>query len=142
MQKAEQPTVRKTFRFIELISYVKNPLSLILFVLSCSAFIIFLQQIFYHNDKALLYGQITFWLWMTMFFSVFTEFAYSRKNFKVISEKITNNHALIKKLNSLNDVDDYQKVKKDSIKSGNLILLHSGEEVPFDGEGHKRYELC
>ena len=134
MQKAEQPTVRKTFRFIELISYVKNPLSLILFVLSCSAFIIFLQQIFYHNDKALLYGQITFWLWMTMFFSVFTEFAYSRKNFKVISEKITNNHALIKKLNSLNDVDDYQKVKKDSIKSGNLILLHSGEEVPFDGE--------
>ena len=134
MQKAEQSTIRKTFRFIELISYVKNPLSLLLFVLSCSAFIIFLQQIFYHNDKALLYGQITFWLWMTMFFSVFTEFAYSRKNFKVISEKITNNHALIKKLNSLNDVDDYQKVKKDSIKSGNLILLHSGEEVPFDGE--------
>ncbi|MBU6183659.1 MAG: hypothetical protein KGO98_00070 [Rickettsiales bacterium] len=84
MQKAEQPTIRKTFRFIELISYVKNPLSLLLFVLSCSAFIIFLQQIFYHNDKALLYGQITFWLWMTMFFSVFTEFAYSRKNFKVI----------------------------------------------------------
>jgi len=25
-------------------------------------------------------------------------------------------------------------VKKDSIKSGNLILLHSGKEIPFDGE--------
>lgn len=134
MQKSEQSITRKAFRFIELISYVKNPLSLLLFVLACSAFIIFLQQLVYHSDKILVYGQITFWLWMTMFFSVFTEFAYSRKNFKFISEKITNNHALIKKLNSLNDVDDYQKVKKDSIKSGNLILLHSGEEVPFDGE--------
>jgi K+-transporting ATPase ATPase B chain len=134
MQRSEQSIIRKGFGFIGLISYIKNPLSLLLLILSCSAFIIFLQQISSHNDKALLYGQITFWLWMTMFFSMFMEFAYSRKKFKFISEKITSNHALIKKLNSLDNIDDYQKVKKSSIKSGNLILLHSGDEVPFDGE--------
>lgn len=134
MQKSEEAIIKKDFGFIGLISYIKNPLSLLLFVLCCSAFIIFLQQIFYHNDKTLLYGQITFWLWMTMFFSMFTEFAYSRKKFNFISEKITNNHTLVKKLDSLDNIKDYQKVKKDSIKSGNLILLHSGEEVPFDGE--------
>jgi len=134
MQKSEEAIIKKDFSFIGLISYIKNPLSLLLFVLCCSAFIIFLQQIFCHNDKTLLYGQITFWLWMTMFFSMFTEFAYSRKKFKFISEKITNNHTLVKKLDSLDNINDYQKVKKDSIKSGNLILLHSGEEIPFDGE--------
>ena len=134
MQRSEESIIKKDFGFIGLISYIKNPLSLLLFVLCCSAFIIFLQQIFCHNDKTLLYGQITFWLWMTMFFSMFTEFAYSRKKFKFISEKITNNHTLVKKLDSLDNIKDYQKVKKDSIKSGNLILLHSGEEVPFDGE--------
>lgn len=134
MQRSEESIIKKDFGFIGLISYIKNPLSLLLFVLCCSAFIIFLQQIFCHNDKTLLYGQITFWLWMTMFFSMFTEFAYSRKKFKFISEKITNNHTLVKKLDSLDNINDYQKVKKDSIKSGNLILLHSGEEIPFDGE--------
>ena len=134
MQKSEEAIIKKDFSFIGLISYIKNPLSLLLFVLCCSAFIIFLQQIFYHNAKTLLYGQITFWLWMTMFFSMFTEFAYSRKKFKFISEKITNNHTLVKKLDSLDNIKDYQKVKKDSIKSGNLILLHSGKEIPFDGE--------
>lgn len=134
MQRSEESIIKKDFGFIGLISYIKNPLSLLLFVLCCSAFIIFLQQIFCHNDKTLLYGQITFWLWMTMFFSMFTEFAYSRKKFKFISEKITNNHTLVKKLDSLDNISDYQKVKKDSIKSGNLILLHSGEEIPFDGE--------
>ena len=134
MQKSEEAIIKKDFGFIGLISYIKNPLSLLLFVLCCSAFIIFLQQIFYHNDKTLLYGQITFWLWMTMFFSMFTEFAYSRKKFNFISEKIINNHTLVKKLDSLDNIKDYQKVKKDSIKSGNLILLNSGEEVPFDGE--------
>ena len=134
MQRSEESIIKKDFGFIGLISYIKNPLSLLLFVLCCSAFIIFLQQIFYHNDKTLLYGQITFWLWMTMFFSMFTEFAYSRKKFKFISEKITNNHTLVKKLDSLDNINDYQKVKKDSIKSGNLILLHSGKEIPFDGE--------
>jgi len=134
MQRSEESIIKKDFGFIGLISYIKNPLSLLLFVLCCSAFIIFLQQIFCHNDKTLLYGQITFWLWMTMFFSMFTEFAYSRKKFKFISEKITNNHTLVKKLDSLDNINDYQKVKKDSIKSGNLILLHSGKEIPFDGE--------
>ncbi len=134
MQRSEESIIKKDFGFIGLISYIKNPLSLLLFVLCCSAFIIFLQQIFCHNDKTLLYGQITFWLWMTMFFSMFTEFAYSRKKFKFISEKITNNHTLVKKLDSLDNISVYQKVKKDSIKSGNLILLHSGEEIPFDGE--------
>lgn len=134
MQRSEESIIKKDFGFIRLISYIKNPLSLLLFVLCCSAFIIFLQQIFCHNDKTLLYGQITFWLWMTMFFSMFTEFAYSRKKFKFISEKITNNHTLVKKLDSLDNINDYQKVKKDSIKSGNLILLHSGKEIPFDGE--------
>lgn len=126
--------VRNAFCRMRSIYQDKNPIFFLVFILSCFSSIIFIKQIFFYTDNILLYGQITFWLWMTMFFSILAESIASDQSSNLTSEKMDNSAALVKKLNSLADIQTYKEVKRGSIKSGDLILLHSGDEVPFDGE--------
>ena len=77
---------------------------------------------------------MTFWLWMTVFFSSLAESISIGQNSDLILERIGSGGRLVKKLSSLVDITNYKKVRKDSIKSGNLILLQGGDEIPFDGE--------
>ena len=133
-KKLKQSVIRNAFSRMKLAHQAKNPVFLLLFVLGCIALIIFLQQIFYQTDNIFLYGQMTFWLWMTVFFSSLAESISIGQNSDLILERIGSGGRLVKKLSSLVDITNYKKVRKDSIKSGNLILLQGGDEIPFDGE--------
>ena len=124
----------------------KNLMFILLFILSCVSLFIFSKQIFYKTDNILLYGQITFWLWMTIFFSSFMEaialarnegFEFQNKHTeKTTIERISNSEKVstIKKLKSVANLNNYNEISSSLIKNGNLILLQNGDEVPFDGE--------
>lgn len=133
----------KAFRQISTAYRTGNSLLLLVLLLSGSALFIFSEQIFYQTDKIWLYGQITFWLWMTVFFSSLIEkIAFDqipvRTSSNINLSKINNFYKdrlwLIKKLDSLKNPQDYRQVSKDSIRPGNLIILENGDEVPFDGK--------
>ena len=76
---------------------------------------------------------MVFWLWMTIFLAFLVESITISQNSELVLEK-SNKSVLVKKLSSLININDYKKVAKDLIKSGNLILLKTGDEVHFDGE--------
>jgi P-type E1-E2 ATPase len=42
--------------------------------------------------------------------------------------------SFIKKIANINNIHDITKVEYHEVKSGNLILLKSGDVVPFDGK--------
>ena len=123
------------FRQMGSLYQAKNPMFLFVLIISCLALIIFSKQIFYQTDKILLYGQITFWLWVTIFFSSLVESIAISHNPNFYLDKAHEKKTfMVKKLSTIMDLDNYKKISKASVRAGNLILLESGDEVPFDGE--------
>jgi K+-transporting ATPase ATPase B chain len=113
----------------------QNPMFLFVFILSCLALVDFSKQIFFQTDKIFLYGQMAFWLWMMIFFSSLIESIVLAKNPDFLHEKVRNRRLpMVKKIDSITEIDNYTKLHRTKIKAGNLILLESGDEVPFDGE--------
>ncbi len=131
--KKLKQSIINAFNRIIFISQEKSTVFLVVFILSCVALITFFQQIFYKTDNIVFYGQMVFWLWMTIFFAFLVESITISQNSELVLEKYSKG-ILVKKLSSLININDYKKVAKDLIKSGNLILLKTGDEVPFDGE--------
>jgi potassium-transporting ATPase ATP-binding subunit len=131
--KKLKQSIINAFNRIIFISQEKSTVFLVVFILSCVALITFFQQIFYKTDHIVFYGQMVFWLWMTIFLAFLVESITISQNSELVLEK-SNKGVLVKKLSSLININDYKKVAKDLIKSGNLILLKTGDEVPFDGE--------
>lgn len=119
-----------------------NPVSqkhnfIFLFVLlsSCIALALFLIEVFFNSGRMLLYGQITLWLWLTVFFSSLAESIVLVKHENLQVEKLKKKRtSLVKKIQSIGAIDDYKKVSSASIKSGDLLLLEGGDVIPFDGE--------
>lgn len=119
---------------IQSIASEQSTVFLAVFALSCAALIIFLQQILYQTENVFFYGQIVFWLWMTIFLAFLVEAITIDQKSDLGLKMVTQVSRQVKKLNSLMNIDDYKKVAKGSIRSGDLILLKTGDEVPFDGE--------
>ncbi len=117
----------------------KNPIFLFVFLVSCVTLVILSKQIFYQTDKILLYFQMTFWLWTTLFLSSLIESVAILQNPDFQLTKVKNvTIPIVKKLSSnkytIGDFNNYTEVPITKIKTGNLILLKTGDEVPFDGE--------
>ncbi len=116
-----------------------NPILMIVWVIAFTATILTISQYYAKESNYQLSMIITFWLWMTILFAklaeVLVEIRWS-KNASVNNDN--KSEKIIKKIFAINDINnDYHKkyieVKCSSIKSGDLILLLSGEIVPFDG---------
>jgi high-affinity K+ transport system ATPase subunit B len=67
--KKLKQSIINAFNRIIFISQEKSTVFLVVFILSCVALITFFQQIFYKTDNIVFYGQMVFWLWMTIFFA-------------------------------------------------------------------------
>ncbi len=124
-----------SFRQMGTIYRAKNPMFLLIFILSCFALIILSKNIFYHTNKVFFYSQITIWLWLMMFLSSLVESIalLENPNFRITQKKRVN-FPMIKKLSSVNDISNYTKIRKIQVRAGDIILLESGDEIPFDGE--------
>ena len=100
---------------------VHNPMLFIVFILACMASMLLIKEINLAGDHVALYFQLTAWIWLTLFFSSFADsYAESKMHYHDEDEDDikTNNH--IKKLSSLNNLNDITKVKYHQVKSGNL----------------------
>ncbi|MFK7968241.1 MAG: HAD-IC family P-type ATPase [Rickettsiaceae bacterium] len=133
-KKSKKSMIIDALTRMRFISQEESSVFLVVFVLSCVALIIFLQQIFYQTENILLYGQMVFWLWMTIFLAFLVESITIDQNSELVLKRVSAGWGLVKKLNSLTDIHHYEKVTKKSIKTDDLILLKTGDEVPFDGE--------
>lgn len=113
----------------------ENPMMFLVWVSALTATGICLREFYLENSEIVLYAQMTFWLWMTIYFSSLadvkaenmlpSDFGKQAKDLKT---------KLVKKIIDKSDFHKYKLVALDSINSGNLIHLTSGDEVPYDGE--------
>ncbi|GAB4168001.1 MAG: potassium-transporting ATPase subunit KdpB [Rickettsiaceae bacterium] len=110
-----------------------SPMLAIVAVISCIATALLFREIYLPDGQISLYLQIVFWLWMTVLFSTFADsYAESKMEYCDVSPKV-NRAITVKRLVNQDDLTSFEKVAKDNIKSGNLILLEVGDTVPFDG---------
>ena len=64
---------------------LSNPMLAIIFVIACTATVLFLSEINFPTGHITLYGQMIFWIWMTLFFSTLADsFAESKLNYNKV----------------------------------------------------------
>lgn len=113
---------------------VENPMIFMVWVAAMIASSILLKGIYLSTPNIYLFGQMTFWLWMTVFFSCIAEsYAESKIPKDNYQKEKINFTKLVRKLNNKKDIENFKLVPHSKIKSGNYIYLQSGDEVPFDG---------
>lgn len=116
-------------------SLAEKPMMFLVGLSAITATGILLREIYDGDGNVVLHAQMIFWLWMTVFFSCLVD---SYVEILLVKEKEDKKPKilpkLIKKIKDLGDPTNYEIVPNNSIKSGNYILLQSGDEVPFDGE--------
>ncbi len=110
-----------------------NPMFFIVFMLSCVATILFIKEVNLAGGHISLYFQLTAWIWLTLFFSSFADSYAESKMHYHDDDDIKSTH-YIKKISNINNLREVAKVEYHEVKSGNLILLKSGDVVPFDGK--------
>ncbi|MDP5109773.1 MAG: HAD-IC family P-type ATPase, partial [Rickettsiaceae bacterium] len=116
--------------------FIHNPMLFIIFIFACAATLLLIREIQFATVNVALYFQMTFWIWMTLYFSTFAD-SYAESKMHYIDEDYNNQDksvTYIKKIPSLKSMDDIREVEYNEVKSGNLILLKSGDIVPFDGK--------
>lgn len=114
---------------------INNPMLFIVFIFACAATILFIKEVNLANGHIGLYFQMTFWIWMTLFFSSFADsYAESKMHYHDEDEDELKSTSYIKKVTNIDNINDFKKLEYHEVKSGNLILLKSGDIVPFDGK--------
>ena len=114
---------------------INNPMLFIVFIFACIATVLFLKEVKLANGHIGLYFQMTFWIWMTLFFSSFADsYAESKMHYHDEDEDDIKSKSYIKKVANIDNIKNFTKLEYHEVKSGNLILLKSGDTVPFDGK--------
>jgi K+-transporting ATPase ATPase B chain len=124
----------KALKKIDLRYWINNPILAVVLVISACATLLLIDELINPTGHRLIYFQTTFWLWMTILFSVLADiYAESKIKPHQPDENEYGASLLIKKLPSYNDTRKFSFVSKESVRSGNFILLTNGDIVPFDG---------
>lgn len=116
--------------------FIHNPMLFIIFIFACAATLLLIREIQFATVNVALYFQMTFWIWMILYFSTFAD-SYAESKMHYLDEDYNDQDksaTYIKKIPSLKNMDDIKEVEYNEVKSGNLILLKSGDIVPFDGK--------
>lgn len=127
-------TFSNALKKIGLKYWVNNPILGAVSAISACATVLFINEIINPTGHTLIYFQTTFWLWMTVLFSAFADsYAESKIEHHPNAQGYGKASLLIKKLANNHDFRNFSFVAKESIRSGNFILLTKGDIVPFDG---------
>lgn len=116
--------------------FIHNPMLFIIFIFACAATMLLIREIQFATVNVGLYFQMTFWIWMTLYFSALID-SYAESKLHYLGKDYSDEGKstdYIKKIPSLKNIDCIKKVEYHEVKSGNLILLKSGDIVPFDGK--------
>lgn len=112
----------------------RNPMLLLVFFLACLATIMLIRELDLNRGNIALYFQLSFWIWMTLYFSAFADsYAESKMHYYEEEKEIEENNTLLARITNLKKPDIVTKIKYQDVRSGHLLILKSGDMVPFDG---------
>ena len=115
-------------------TWIGNPMLAIVFITACLATILLIQEITFSTGHIALYTQMVFWIWMTLFFSTLADsYAESKLGYTEPEDTDKISSLKIKRISKISEPDDFKEVELNQVKSGNFILLNSGDVVPLDG---------
>lgn len=116
--------------------FIHNPIIFIVFIFACGATLLLIREVQFATANVALYFQMSFWIWMSLYFSAFAD-SYAESKMHYLDEDYNDQDKsanYMKKIPSLKSIDDVREVEYNEVKSGNLILLKRGDIVPFDGK--------
>jgi potassium-transporting ATPase ATP-binding subunit len=115
---------------------VKNPVMFIVYVAAVITTLLYFVSWFGVKDAAPgLILSIAVILWFTVLFANFAEaIAESRGKAQADSLRAAKKDVMANKIPSLEQRDEIQKITSAELVKGDLVVVHSGEQVPADGE--------
>ncbi len=134
-------TVAKTLLRITPWSLLSNPILMIVWFAAAITTCILVYTALLTKQPIAVSAYLTFWLWMTLFFIKLTEVIIENKwrgsstYFTTIQDNQPPFLKRLKAAKSISELDlkNYEEIDKNSIESGDLLLLKTGDIVPFDG---------
>ena len=133
------PAIWASFRKLDPRTLVKNPVMFCVEIVSVLTTIFFLRDLIVGNGtvvgtNALFSGQITVWLWFTVLFANFAEaVAEGRGKAQADALRRTRTETKAKRLQAANSLN-FELVDATALKSGDLVLVETGDLIPSDGE--------
>ena len=113
---------------------VRNPVMFVTEVVAALSTLLFLRDLFLGGQGVAIVGQVAVWLWVTVYFANFAEaIAEGRGKARADSLRATQSETMAKKLASA-AATTHEEVSSRSLKTGDLVLVETGDLVPADGE--------
>lgn len=111
---------------------IKNPVMFVVEIGSVLTTSIFFKELLHHDGRqAMFSGQISLWLWFTVFFANFAE-AIAEGRGKAQAESLrkarTETLARVK-----TNVGDIVQVSSSQLRKGDLVVVEAGQLIPADG---------
>jgi len=122
-----------SFRKLDPRIQVKNPVMFIVEVGSLLTTIIVIQELIASGGgRPLFTGQVAFWLWFTVLFANFAEaMAEGRGKAQADTLRKTRTETTANRLTTGNRME---KVPAASLRKNDVVMVHTGEFIPADGE--------
>ncbi|HZL58385.1 MAG TPA: potassium-transporting ATPase subunit KdpB, partial [Stellaceae bacterium] len=133
------PALGAAFRKLDPRTLVKNPVMFVVEIVSVLTTIFFVRDLVFGagaviGTNALFSGQITLWLWFTVLFANFAEaVAEGRGKAQADTLRRMRTDTKAKRLNDSHG-RKFELVVAASLKSGDIVLVETGDYVPSDGE--------
>jgi K+-transporting ATPase ATPase B chain len=124
-----------SFRKLDPRELVRNPVMFTTGIVAILSTVIFARDVALDvGDHVGVIGQIAAWLWFTVLFANFAEaVAEGRGKAQADSLRRTRTDTVAKKLAS-EDAERWQDVPASSLRSGDLVLVVTGDTIPGDGD--------
>ncbi len=111
---------------------IKNPVMFVVEVGSLLTTIVFFQELTAGTGRPLFTGQVAFWLWFTVLFANFAEaMAEGRGKAQAETLRKTRTETVANRLTAAGQVE---QVPAASLRKNDLVMVHTGEFIPADGE--------
>ncbi|SMF05418.1 potassium-transporting ATPase subunit KdpB [Tistlia consotensis] len=128
------PAFRTALGKLDPRSLYRNPVMFVTEVVAALSTLIFFREVAAGAADAAVVGQISAWLWFTVYFATFAEaVAEGRGKARADTLRATQSETPAKKLAALSD-RRHETVSSRSLRPGDLVLVETGDILPADGE--------
>jgi K+-transporting ATPase ATPase B chain len=128
------PAIGSAFRKLDPRTLAKNPVILVLAVVTLLATLLLLRDLVTGGENLGFTFQIVLWLWFTVLFANFAEaVAEGRGKAQADALRRTRTETQAKLLAAANS-KDYTLVPGTGLKVGDIVLVEAGDIIPSDGE--------
>ena len=130
------PALADAFRKLDPRIQWRNPVMFVVYVGSILTTVLWAQALGGHGESPSWFiGNVAIWLWFTVLFANFAEaLAEGRGKAQAASLRGLKQAVVAKKLANAQDRSRHSRVRADQLRTGDLVLVETGDYVPGDGE--------